>query len=159
MDAVVQPNPITGFLQPYSYSDMTGVQQRNAATDAPGTYRQVFEGCKEGPTAWQDFNFEAETPDGTRVVFQARGADTIDELEDANWLPLAGAPSNMADADLTRVLGIGGVAEAKYVEIMIELYMDPGVHDKCATSEAKSPKVSAINLTLSCEPPPPEGPT
>ncbi len=157
-DAVVQPDPVTGFLSPYTYSDMTGVQQRLAATDEPGTYRQVFEGCDNGPTHWQDFSFEAETPVGTRVVFQARAAETLDALESASWQPLAGAPSMVSDVPLTPVLGIGGAGQGKYVELLIELYMDPGVSDKCANSEAKSPKVSGIELTLSCDPPEPEGP-
>jgi hypothetical protein len=158
MDAVVAPAAITGFLSPYSYSDMTGVQQRLAATDEPGTYQQVFEGCAEGPTTWEEFSFDAETPDGTRVVFHARAADTIEELEDASWLPLAGAPSMTTDVQLTPVLGIGSTPQGKYVEILLELYMDPAVSDKCASSEAKSPKVKGIGLTMACKPPDPGGP-
>jgi hypothetical protein len=59
---------------------------------------------------------------------------------------------------LTPVLGIGESPEGKYVEILIELYMDPAMSDKCASSEAKSPKVSGISLTMACESPPPGGP-
>jgi len=157
-DAVVQPEPVRGLLSPYTYSDMTGIQQRLAATDEPGTYRQVFEGCAEGPTFWSDFSFEAETPAGSHVVFLARGANTIAELESASWLPLAGAPSGGSDASLLRTLMISGAAEAKYVEIQIELYVDPGASDKCASSTTQSPKVAGFELSYACKPEDPGGP-
>ena len=94
-DNVVVNDAVTGLDQPYTYSDMTGVQLRLAANEAPGTYRQVIEGCAEGEvTSWDDFEFDAETPPNTRVCFRRarrarstrsrlRAAATDDRLADA----------------------------------------------------------------------------
>ena len=76
---------LEGFA--YAYSDMTGVQTR-LASDEPGWYRHVFEGClEEETTNWRKLEWDVETPIGTYTIFSVRSADTIDELANELWKP------------------------------------------------------------------------
>jgi hypothetical protein len=150
-DNAVQTDAVTGLQSPYTYSDMTGVQQILAANAEPGMYSRVFEGCAEDmATTWADFSYDAETPDGTRIVFQARTADTIAGLESALWQPLAGAPSDTPEAQLGTTLMLSGEPPGRYVEIKVDLYMDPGATDRCTETSAVTPKLKSFTVSFSC---------
>jgi hypothetical protein len=153
----VNGDEVSGLESPYTYSDMTGVQQRLAADDAPGTYRQIFEGCPmDEPTEWLDFNWNVETPDGSRVIFQARTADTLEELEDAAWQPLVAVPTMRETVSLGTMLMLSGEPAGHYVEIEAELYADVGMRDRCSETPLTSPRVLGFTLMHKCPVPPEE---
>jgi hypothetical protein len=82
---------LEGFA--YAYSDMTGVQTR-LASDEPGWYRHVFEGCDEGAsTDWRKLEWDVETPTGTYTLFSVRSADNVADLADAPWKPAVSCAS------------------------------------------------------------------
>jgi len=48
--------------------------------------RPLFEGCQEGgPTTRRDLDWDVDVPDGTTVVFLVRPADSVEELDSAEW--------------------------------------------------------------------------
>ncbi len=152
-DNVVTGDAVDGLQFPYTYSDMTGVQQQLAAAEAPGIYTQVFEGCAEGEqTTWLDFSWDAETPAASRVVFQVRTADTLEGLEEAEFQGLVAVPSMRETVDLDATLTLSGEPAGRYVEIQVELYADVGMHDRCSETPVTSPRVRAFTLAHRCPP-------
>ncbi len=82
---------LRGFA--YAYSDMTGVQTR-LASDEPGWYRHVFEGCaNEALTDWRKLEWDIDTPAGTYALFMVRSADSVGDLADAPWKPAVSCAS------------------------------------------------------------------
>jgi hypothetical protein len=159
-DNAVTGNAVTGLESPYTYSDMTGVQQLLAASNEPGTYQQVFEGCeKPATTTWQDFGWQVETPGATRVVFHVRAAETLPELEQASFHAFAGSPSNVDQASLGSALLMTDAPTGKYVEIKVELYGEAGTSNRCGGSEALTPRVLAFDLAHACPADGPGAPT
>ena len=62
---------------PYTYSDMTGFQLRNAAAPT-GRFRHTFQGCNT-QTRWNRVSGTADYEGGTAIVVNARtGKDVMD---------------------------------------------------------------------------------
>jgi len=91
---------------PYAYSDLTGLQLRNA-TNPVGYWETVFEGCEEGSTRWARLVWDLETPPGTTVSFQVRTGDDLEGLASAPWTEAATVPADSSPFELQEVLGDG----------------------------------------------------
>jgi hypothetical protein len=152
IDQATVDKPLGGFVGPYTYSDMTGEQRRLAANE-PGSYRQLFEGCQgqdaQGDTVWADLEWEAEAPEGTRVVFLVRSADTLTELEQASWAAAGSAPSDNSLANLQQFL----VASGRYLEVEVKLFSEdaaPVEKGSCEMVATLTPKVRSFRATHTC---------
>jgi len=148
--------PIAGFGGPYTYSDMSG-EQRRLASNEPGSYRQLFQGCgrDEKPTKWRDLSWEAELPDGTWVVFLARTADTIADLEDAEWFNLAAIPGRESPLGIEDFIKGANQAPGRYLEIDVRLFtteVGSESNDGCTSVPAITPRVKRFGVSFECEP-------
>jgi hypothetical protein len=135
---------------------MSGEQRRLAANE-PGSYRQLFEGCKPdaGPTQWKDFSWDVDVPDGTFVVFLARTADTLSDLEMAEWFEVTAAPGR--DSPVAIVPFISGARQepGRYIEIQVRLFtteLGEESKDRCTSIPAVTPRVKSFGLSFVCEP-------
>jgi hypothetical protein len=166
--SVVQPGPtladatvvgsVSGLATPYTYSDMTGEQLRLASNE-PGHYRQLFEGCtaegKTKPTMWRDFEWDVDVPNGTWVVFVARTADSLADLEQADWFDLAAAPGHTSPLEIEPYISGAGQTPGRYVEIEVRLFTtDTGAAaNRCEDGSAGlTPRVKNLSLSFECEP-------
>jgi len=169
MTQVVQPgvaiadNPVVGMVQglgnPYTYSDMTGEQLR-LATNEPGHYRTVFEGCggagggEPGPTEWGELTWDAETPKGTVVVFVARTAETLDELDAADWFNVAALPGRDSPVDVAPYAAGASQTFGHYFEIEVRLITnDTGAAgDRCSDgADLITPRVKSFSVAYRCK--------
>ena len=154
-DATVD-TPISGFVGPYTYSDFSGEQRRLAANE-PGSYRQLFEGCPAGskPTAWGDLEWDLEVPDGTFVVFLARTADSLDELEDAEWFNVAAAPGRESPIEIEPFIKGANQEPGRYLEVEVRLFtteVGGESEDGCTSTPALTPRVKTFGVQYECEP-------
>ncbi|MEO7097239.1 MAG: hypothetical protein ABI175_28520 [Polyangiales bacterium] len=124
---------------PYTYSDMTGFQLRNAA-DPFGKYRHVFEGCGD-MTKWSTLSWTAETPTGTTIQVRVRTSATKAGLKTAAWVVVAKVPGDKSPVDIGTKLG--AAAKAQYLEVEFELNSD---------SPTSTPILSSISVTSACPP-------
>lgn len=148
-DNVVTERAVEGLASPYTYSDMTGEQLR-LATQEPGTYRHVFEGCTVGGTSWNTLSYETDTPEGTKVVFRARSADSVAELDAAPWFAVATAPYRDSPASLAEAAARYSMTLGEYVEVEVELTREgAAARDRCA--DAKTPKVKSFGVSFTCD--------
>jgi hypothetical protein len=152
-DNAVRNDAVLGLVQPYTYSDMTGVQLRLAAGAGPGRYRHVFEGCAEGvATSWDELRWDVETPGKSWVVIQTRSAETRAALDAAVWLPVTVVPATAATAQLATVLALSAQPPGRLLEIKIELHLDPGNRSRCTSSQALTPRVKSLTARHRCPP-------
>jgi hypothetical protein len=153
-DAVVE-KPISGFSGPYTYSDMTGEQRRLAANE-PGSYRQVFEGCKSlKPTMWRNLSWDADVPTGTYLVFRARSAETAADLETAPWIQLAAVPGNDSPLPIKDYFTSAVQALGRFVEVEVQLVtteIGSESKDGCSAVPAVTPRVKNFGLDFLCPP-------
>jgi streptogramin lyase len=154
-DATVE-KPMNGFVGPYTYSDFSGEQRRLAANE-PGSYRQLFEGCAAGdkPTAWGDLEWDVDVPDNTFVVFLARTADTIAELEQAEWFNLIALPGRDSPAEIAPFIRGAGQEPGRYLELEVRLFTtETGGEsaDGCTSVPAVTPRVRSFGVQYECEP-------
>ena len=121
---------------PYVYSDMIGYNLKNFAT-REGWYRNVFKICKAKETTfWEKIYWEAEVPEGTKVVIRARAADTLANLKNVEWLTVVQIPDDISPKDLPIELPNGF-----YIELEARLYSE---------EEGKTPKVGLIHFDYIC---------
>lgn len=145
--ANVIADAVTGLVQPYTYSDMTGLQATLAKND-PGYYREVFEGCEEGTlTTWAELSWEVETPPDTSVMFRVRSADTHGGLASAKWVTVATIPADVSPADLGPKMSQQGATMGRYMEV--EVWLSVG---KVDPTGLLTPKVKSFGLTHGCPP-------
>jgi hypothetical protein len=124
---------------PYTYSDMTGYQLRNAA--APfGKYRQTFKGCGDG-TNWKTLSFDAKVGPMTTITVRVRTGKDLTELGGAAWVIAAKLPPDVAPVDLAKVLG--DLAKKNYLQVEFELD---------SSSAATTPILSSISVNSYCPP-------
>jgi hypothetical protein len=126
---------------PYTYSDMTGYQLRNAAPPI-GLFRAVVEGC--GPDQqWHELHWKAETPPGTFVRFRARTGNSRDELDARPFVAVARQPSDASPADLQAALeaALPGSSRGKYLELELTLRSE---------NAGFTPVVSYVGVTSTC---------
>lgn len=86
---------------PYTYSDMTGYQLRNAGAPS-GVYRHTFQGCQgTGSTRWMELAYGLITPPGTQVTIRARSGRDKTALLAAPWTDVAKIPSDVPPIKLS----------------------------------------------------------
>jgi len=147
-DYSVTANVVTldGFA--YAYSDMTGVQTR-LASDGPGWYRHVFEGCVDhDSTDWRNLEWEVEAPTATFVMFSVRSANTYAELASSPWQPVA----NCLDAGGCSHVGIGQ-QEGRYLEVEVRLTATDELDDSqrgCVYDPGQSARVKRFGVRYAC---------
>jgi hypothetical protein len=77
---------------PYTYSDMTGVQLRIAGTPF-GIYRHTFKSdCAPLKTTWTEVTYDLDTPAGTTIEISSRGAGSQQALDSALFGPATVIP-------------------------------------------------------------------
>lgn len=146
-DATVMPNAVMGLVNPYTYSDMTGLQAALAKND-PGFYREVFEGCEAGAqTTWAELLWDVETPPNTSVVFRVRSADTIAGLDTSNWASVATIPDDESPMPLGPKMVMQGVQMRRYLQV--EVWLSVGTVDPTGLL---TPKVKSFGVTYGCPP-------
>jgi hypothetical protein len=133
------PKDISVGSGPYTYSDMTGFQLRNAGSPF-GKYYQTFMGC--GPNAiWKTVDWTAITGTGTSIVVRARVADTADLLKTATFIEVAKQPSDTPPIDLVAKMGDAG--KGQWIELEFAL---------SSTSSSTTPILSSISVNAVCPP-------
>jgi DNA-binding beta-propeller fold protein YncE len=100
---------VTGFVGPYTYSDMTGFQLVNA-TNPVGTFPHIFQACEGSDSVhWSHLTCDADVPAGTTVSFRGRIADSAEALQAAQWVDLASLPTEECPIDLDAVFTRAGL--------------------------------------------------
>ena len=139
----------TGFVSPYTYSDMTGIQLR-LATNPRGYWRTVIEACPDrspsDEVTWQDLRFEAETPAGTSVLFRVKVAATREGLDTEDWTTIATVPSDTSPLDLGALLMDAGLEPHPYLMLEVQL-----ISDRTSMTEVITPRVLGVDATFICE--------
>ncbi|MSP59621.1 MAG: hypothetical protein EXR72_04625 [Myxococcales bacterium] len=135
-----QTTPISVGNGPYTYSDMTGFQLRNAA--APfGKYRHVFQGCAKD-AKFLSLSWKAMLPPGTTVVVKGRVGANAAALAAAPWVLLATSPPDVGPVNLEQVFGnkmnIGALFET---EVTLK-----------SLSPDSTPILQSLTLVMSCTP-------
>jgi hypothetical protein len=124
---------------PYVYSDMLGYNLRNFGS-REGWYRHTFQICDTHETTlWEKIYWEAEVPEGTRLVIRARAADLIDDLPNVEWITVVEVPDDISPKDLPNDLPNG-----HYIELEARLY---------SIEEGVTPKVGMIHFDYVCRMP------
>ncbi len=124
---------------PYTYSDMTGYQLRNAA--APfGKWRHVFAGCSKS-AQFASLGWMATLPPGTGIIVKGRAAADESSLKSAAWVLLATAPHDAPPVDLAQKLGAAATNALFEVEFTL-----------MAVSPDVSPTLQSVSLGMSCVP-------
>ena len=146
-DANLIPDAVTGLVQPYTYSDMTGLQATLAKND-PGFYREQFEGCAEGKsTSWLELSWDVDTPPDTSVMFRVRSANTAAALETAKWVTVATIPSDVSPALLESKMAAQGVSPERFLEVEVWLSVA-----KVDPTGLLTPKVNSFSVLHGCPP-------
>ncbi len=129
-----------GLTGPYTYSDMTGYQLRNA-TDPQGSYAHVFEGCDgEDMTGWEAVTWEAVTPEGTSIQISVRHADDLATLATEAWIVVGSTVELESPAELEPVLGVG--PHGRYLEVKFTLFSE---------SRENRPMLTDMGVQWSCD--------
>lgn len=151
-DATVdKPTTLTPFVGPYTYSDMSGEQRRLAANE-PGKYSQRFTGCEGQPTKWNELSWDVTTPAGTFVVFRVRSADTRSDLNDAEWIEVAGIPGRDSPLQLMQFFEDAEQTTGHYVEVEVQLFTTKlGEEGKCESVPASTPRVKEFGVSFICD--------
>lgn len=137
---------VTGLGKCYTYSDMTGLQLA-LATNKPGWYREVVEGCPAGgATSWHQLTWDVELPPGTSAVFRARTADMQAALANAKWVQLAKLPLSKPPVDIPPLFLGQNIVPGKLLELEVELV------GTISGDTLVSPKVKSFGVTHSCPP-------
>jgi streptogramin lyase len=153
LDEATVDRPIDGFVGPYTYSDMSGEQRRLSAND-PGSYRQLFEGCaSDQDTEWVELAWDVETPMGTTVVFRGRTADSVADLEDAEWFNITALPGRDGPRPLPTIIASVNQEPGRYFEIDVQLItteLGSTSKDGCSVTPATTPRVKGFSVTHVC---------
>ncbi|MEM1413709.1 MAG: hypothetical protein AAGH15_02350 [Myxococcota bacterium] len=155
-DATVQRDVADSIYNPYTYSDMTGLQLR-LATNPRGTYEHVVEGCdpettSDGLTRWAELRFEAETPAGTSVAFRVKTADTRAGLVDAPFVAVGLTPPDASPLDLSMALAdalADGTIDAVGRFLLVEVALEA---NRSSSVEVITPRVTGLDVTFTCPP-------
>jgi hypothetical protein len=120
-DYTTTPSAVTGLVSCYTYSDMTG-QQLALATNEPGYYREVFEGCPSGSdTYWEQLHWDVDRPAGTQVRFRVRSAATLQDLANEDFMAVASLPPDASPASLTDAFQGNTATMEHYLEVEVIL--------------------------------------
>jgi hypothetical protein len=126
---------------PYTYSDMTGFQLKNAAPPS-GFYRSTLQGCSE-QHQWLQLYWSADTPPGTRVRFRARTANSAVELGAKPYVLVATQPSDASPVDLQAKLEAAtpGSSRGRLLQLEIVLGSD---------TRGVTPALSSVRVVGTC---------
>lgn len=146
-DNPLQENIAPSLGNPYTYSDMTGIQLR-LATNPRGYYRHVYEGCPQGAeTVWEALWWDAEVPTGTQLVWRVRLASTREMLGAAPWIVIGMVPPDAPPIDLHAKLQEADVESQHFLEVEVAL-----IANRESTDEVVSPLVRRIDIGRLCPP-------
>jgi hypothetical protein len=109
-----QGEPIATYstgANPYSYSDMTGLQLQ-IITHRNGTWTVDFDSGRED-AVWDTLEWDGETPNGTEIRGRARAAGTRADLINASWSP----QHNSSPASIH-----GEVANGRWIQVEMQLW-------------------------------------
>jgi len=96
---------------PYSYSDMTGLQLQ-IITHRNGTWTVDFDSGRED-AVWDILEWDGETPNGTEIRGRARAAATRGGLVSAGWSPQhSSSPASIK----------GEVADGRWIQVEMQLW-------------------------------------
>lgn len=119
---------------PYTYSDMTGYQLRNAGAPS-GVWRHTFQGCAGlGNTRWAELAYSLITPPGTHVTIRVRSGKDAAALQAAPWKEVANIPSDVPPVKLSGEQG---------TLLQVEFGMKSAVRDM-------TPILSGVSAGYSC---------
>jgi streptogramin lyase len=113
-----------GLVSPYTYSDMTG-QQLVLATSAFGRYQTVIESCPpwEGMRVeYRELRWTGDVPDGTRLVWRGRTADTREALSSAGFIDIGSAPPDTSPIDVLAWMTEEGLTPGQFFELQVLMY-------------------------------------
>jgi len=127
---------------PYTYSDMTGFQLRNA-TNPLGEYRRVFECESGGAPEWQNVAWDADIPASTSISVEARSADDLPALSLQPWTQVAEDPPDPSPASIADAFDAAGVVHGLYIEVKFQL--------RSALRDA-SPRLRSFTIESTCGP-------
>lgn len=106
---------------PYTYSDITGSALRYAGARF-GLYRHVFKSdCAPRKTIWTSVSYAVDTPAGTTVEVQSRGAGNLQALETTTFGATTVIPP-AAPGPITPSLNEG--ADNTYLQVQFKLTAD-----------------------------------
>lgn len=138
---------VSGFVWPYTYSDMTG-SQLSFATDQTGFVRRTFAGCPNTVgTDWSELRWDAEVPPDTSIRFFARGAATVDELSGLDWHLVAEVPPQTSPIDLAAQLAAAGVGATRYLQVEAQL-----TAIRAPDQSTRAPTLKTMEVTYHCGP-------
>jgi hypothetical protein len=99
---------------PYTYSDMTGYQLRNAGAPA-GIWRHTFLGCTgTAQTRWVNLDWKLEAPTGSQVVIRVRSARDKAGLMAAPWTEVSKVPSDKPPVSLNIPSVNGSILQVEF---------------------------------------------
>jgi len=119
----VNPDGMTKMFEcptgsnPYTYSDMTGFQQKTVVAPQ-GTYRHIFEGWTGATTQWMKVSISVTTPSDSSSKLRVRAANTKGGLDLAPWTPHFGPfPPNDPTVNLSEF----GTIVGRYAQVEVLL--------------------------------------
>ncbi len=139
---------VSGFVAPYTYSDMTG-QQLQFATDRAGFYRQRFQACNPAErydgTTWKQLRWQAQTSDRGSIRLRLRAAQTQEGLASTAWEELGELPPMTSPLDVAPLLESKGWQGMMWIEVEAQLTArrDPD-------QPVNPPSLRALEMTRSC---------
>ncbi len=146
----VDSTSVQSLNEPYTYSDMTGLQHR-LATQAYGVYRTTFEHCEKPERIWSRLHWNAAVPPNTRLVFRARTAIHWQRFTGVPWVTIATVTdaNPVGDAELTSHLPSIGISNGKegmepWLEVEVQLQRLDGA------SPNATPALNWLEITGSC---------
>ncbi len=113
----------TGFVFPYTYSDMTGSQLR-LATNRQGIYTETFEGCSEEffhHNEWEQLHYNVVVPDGASIKIRIRVANTKAALSSAAWIDAVEVPTGTSPLDIKSILEPLGLHRHSFLQVEVQL--------------------------------------
>lgn len=123
-------------MGPYTYSDMTGYQLRNAAAPT-GVWRYTAQGCGGSHrTKWVSLDFTAQVGMGTEIVIKLRSGYNKAEVDAASWVQVAKIPSDAGPLSLE-------IPAAKGPLLQVEFAMR-------AASTELTPVLSSVTFGYDC---------
>jgi hypothetical protein len=137
---------VTGFVGPYTYSDMTGFQLVNA-TNPVGTFPHIFQACDGAESVhWSRLTCDADVPAGTSISFRGRIADSVELLAAAQWIDLGQLPTVECPIDLDAVFASAGLP----IEAVSDHYFELEATLASANRDGR-PTLNVMGLDYSCE--------
>jgi streptogramin lyase len=129
----------TGPNRVYTYSDFTGGVRRTIAGE--GLFQLDFEAECDRPD-WDELSWDAETPEGTRLVITGATANTDPDLQMARVLPFAIQPGDSSPVNINEVLRNQGEVPLKHLRVSFNLEVN---------EEGVSPVLRDFSLKWFCK--------